>query len=86
LILSIAHTSITEHVDVGNKSICEVNSTLRDKLLQLVGDRRPNVGRLEVLHNNEWGVICSDGFGAAEGHVACRQLGYSVIFDFANVM
>ena len=71
---------------MGSKSICEVNSTLRDKSLRLVGGNAPHVGRLEVLHNDEWGVICFDNFSAAEGHVACRQLGYSVIYDYANVM
>ena len=83
--MSVAH-SAAQGVRVGSKSACEVNSTLRDKSLRLVGGNAPNVGRLEVLHNNEWGVICFDNFSAAEGHVACRQLGYSVIYDYANVM
>ena len=33
-------------------------------------------GRLEVYHDNTWGTVCDDGFGTAEGTVACRQLGY----------
>ena len=83
--MSIAHNA-AQSVEVGNKSTCEVNSTLPDKSLRLVGSVMPHKGRLEVFHNNEWGVFCSDNFGAAEGHVACRQLGYSVIFDFENVV
>ena len=34
-------------------------------------------GRLEVFINGEWGTICGDGFGLAEGNVACQQLGFS---------
>ena len=75
-----------QSVNVGSKSVCEVNSTIRDKSLRLVGSSEPNVGRLEVFHNNQWGVICADTFLAGEGHVACRQLGYSVIFNYANVV
>ena len=72
-------------IDVGNKSVCEVNSTLRDKSLRLVGGDKSHIGRLEVFHDNQWGVICSERFGPAEGHVACRQLGYSVIHRYAYV-
>ena len=80
----LAHDA-TRYVNVGSKSVCDVNSTLHDKSLRLVGGDAPYIGRLEVLHNNEWGVICFDEFGAAEGHVACKQLGYSVIYDYASV-
>ena len=34
-------------------------------------------GRLEVYLGGRWGDVCDDGFGAEEGAVACRQLGYS---------
>ena len=62
-----------------------MTSTIREKSLRLVGGSQPNSGRLEVFHNNQWGVICFDSFRAAEGHVACRQLGYSVIFNYADI-
>jgi len=71
---------------VGNKSLCRVNSTFADKSLRLIGGGTTDRGRLEIFHNNTWGVICRDGFGAAEGHVACRQMGYSVISNFVNIM
>ena len=80
----LAHTAF-QNISVGNKSVCKVNSTIRDKSLRLVGGYAPHIGRLEVYHNNQWGVICSDRFYAAEGHIACRQLGYSVIYRYANV-
>ena len=83
--ISIAHSAF-QNINVGNKSVCEVNSTIREKSLRLVGGSQPYIGRLEVFHNNRWGVICVDRFGAAEGHLACKQLGYSVILSYANTM
>jgi hypothetical protein len=33
-------------------------------------------GRLEVRYKGVWGTICDDNFGAEEGQVACRMLGF----------
>lgn len=33
-------------------------------------------GRLEVFYSSHWGTVCSDGFTAHSGEVACKQLGY----------
>ncbi|CAC5355805.1 unnamed protein product [Mytilus coruscus] len=41
------------------------------------GDVRLSSGKLEILHNNEWGTVCSDNFDKIEAQVACNQLGYS---------
>ncbi|XP_071150476.1 neurotrypsin-like [Mytilus edulis] len=40
------------------------------------GDLRLSSGKLEILHNNEWGTFCSDNFDNIEAEVACKQLGY----------
>ena len=72
-------------MNVGNKSVCEVVSQTADKSVRLVDFDEDHRGILEVYHNNEWGAICFDNFFAAEGHVACRDLGYSGIFDYVAV-
>ena len=79
-----AHNAF-QSVKVGSKLVCEVDSRIADKSLRLVDSDVDHRGTLEVYHNNEWGAICSDNFFAAEGHVACRDLGYSGISEYAHV-
>lgn len=45
--------------------------------IRLQGGRTNNTGRLEVCHNNLWGTVCDDAFGAPDATVACRQLGFN---------
>ncbi|CAC5416879.1 unnamed protein product [Mytilus coruscus] len=40
------------------------------------GVLRNSSGKLEILHNNEWGTVCSSNFNKIEAEVACKQLGY----------
>jgi len=49
-----------------------------DGLLRLVNGTSPREGILQVFYNGRWGSICDANsfFGANEGGVACRQLGY----------
>ena len=72
-------------MNVGSKSVCEVNSKAQDKSIRLVGNFGAHLGAIEVFHNSAWGGICFDNFYAAEGHVACRDLGYSGISNYASV-
>ncbi|XP_070813149.1 macrophage receptor MARCO [Pituophis catenifer annectens] len=43
--------------------------------LRLVG--QDNRGRVEILHNGQWGTICDDHWDVNDGHVVCRMLGFS---------
>ena len=44
--------------------------------LQLADGDGAADGRLEIFHDNQWGLVCDDGFGDREAAVACGQLGY----------
>ena len=44
--------------------------------IQLVGGCCAGVGILHTLSEGVWLPVCADGWGRAESHVACRQLGY----------
>ena len=34
------------------------------------------LGRIEVLHNNQWGTVCDNYFSLVDGHVVCGMLNY----------
>ena len=50
--------------------------------LRLVGGSTPSEGRLEIVHEYQWGTVCDDDFDARDADVACRQLGYASASDF----
>ncbi|XP_062069399.1 macrophage scavenger receptor types I and II isoform X3 [Lepus europaeus] len=55
----------------GSGSILTPSATVR-----LVGGRGPHEGRVEILHNGQWGTICDDHWELRAGQVVCRSLGY----------
>lgn len=43
-------------------------------------------GRMEVLHNGQWGSICSDGFGSIDASALCHILtGSDDVLRFGKV-
>ena len=42
-------------------------------------------GRLEIILEEEWGTICSIGFGQDDAQLACMQLGYKMVVNYGTV-
>ena len=46
--------------------------------MRLTGEILENKGRIEICSNRAWGSVCyGTGFTSTDGHVLCRQIGFS---------
>ncbi|XP_054748966.2 deleted in malignant brain tumors 1 protein-like [Lytechinus pictus] len=54
-----------------------VRCTDPDATLRLIGGDTSSEGRVEILHDGEWGTICDDSWGRDEADVVCQQLNFS---------
>ena len=50
--------------------------------IRLRGGTTSREGRVEICLGGVWGTVCDNGWGTADAHVTCRQLGFPTVGVF----